>query len=75
MKCQNCNNVLSQVAVPSYLGEIYRCDQCNKDFFYKRVVSHCPECGQTSMSDFQLLENWEDRSIEKLCPRCKGDEK
>lgn len=74
MKCPKCKSVLSEQIVPSYLGHIYYCDRCKKDYFWRQQVTHCPECGKTQMKPHQLLENWEDRSIEELCPSCKGEE-
>ena len=71
MKCPRCKRELVEQIVPSYLGHIYYCEKCKKDYFFRQVVTRCPECGKTRMKPHELLENWEDRSIEEICEDCE----
>ena len=63
MLCPMCNEALSKVAVPSYLGNVYHCDNCGQDFWYRAVKLFCPRCWKmVDMDDFSIKQG--------LCPDC-----
>ena len=65
-----CNQVLSQVAVPSYLGNVYHCDNCGQDFWYRAVKLFCPRCWKMVDAGYGLFR-MDDFSIKQgLCPEC-----
>ena len=33
IKCPNCGDRLERVSIPSYIGEVYKCELCGKEFF------------------------------------------
>jgi len=73
MLCPICNQVLSQVAVPSYLGNVYYCDNCEKNWWYRQVVVYCPRCRREVNIGYQLLDENEPTIKVELCPDCLND--
>jgi len=65
-----CNEALSKVAVPSYLGNVYHCDNCGQDFWYRAVKLFCPRCWKMVDAGYGLFR-MDDFSIKQgLCPEC-----
>ncbi len=72
-RCPVCGNAVTRVVIPSYLGEVYHCDNCNEDFWYCMVRGYCPRCRKMYDIEHKLIKNGECSIIEKLCPNCRND--
>jgi len=70
MYCPICNEALSKVAVPSYLGNVYHCDNCGQDFWYRMTKLFCPRCWKTIEVGYRLITKDENPLKQTLCPDC-----
>lgn len=74
MLCPNCQEVLSQVAVPSYRNSDYHCDNCGK-YWWRRVIrSFCPRCRRMSSLGHRLVDHDHGEIVREECPECLSEE-
>jgi len=71
MKCPRCNRELVEQIVPSYLGHIYYCEKCKKDYFFRQVVEVCSICNKHNLSEYKLIDDWSKRIEISCCEDCK----
>ena len=55
IECPNCGDKLERVYVPSYIGEVYKCRLCGKEFFKTREVVEYKDEGEVHSTPAVIL--------------------
>jgi rubrerythrin len=70
MLCPDCQQDLERVNIPSYLGTVYHCEECNRDWWYQQIVNKCPECGHLDYQGYRLTKK-KTLYVSELCKNCE----